>query len=54
MNITRRQILYLLARCRCRMVKYVLAGTPEDAPNYNATDHWWGMLINIYKVHRLR
>jgi len=25
----------------------VLAGTPEKAPNYTATDHWWGMVIDI-------
>ena len=27
----------------------VLAGTPEAAPNYVATDHWWGMTIDIDK-----
>jgi tetrathionate reductase subunit B len=27
----------------------VLAGRPEDAPNYRATDHWWGMAIDIDK-----
>jgi tetrathionate reductase subunit B len=27
----------------------VLKGAPEEAPNYNATDHWWGMLIDIEK-----
>ena len=29
--------------------KSVLAGTPEASPNYNMTDHWWGMLIDIPK-----
>jgi tetrathionate reductase subunit B len=29
--------------------KYVLAGTPEESPNYKMTDHWWGMLIDIPK-----
>ena len=28
---------------------HVLAGQPEAAPNYKATDHWWGMLIDIDK-----
>jgi ferredoxin len=23
--------------------------TPEDSPNYQMSDHWWGMLINIPK-----
>ena len=29
--------------------EHVLAGTPEAAPNYTATDHWWGMIIDIEK-----
>ena len=29
--------------------EHVLAGQPEAAPNYKATDHWWGMLIDIDK-----
>ena len=28
---------------------YVVAGAPEQAPNYTATDHWWGMTIDIDK-----
>jgi len=28
---------------------YVLAGAPESSPNYQATDHWWAMLIDITK-----
>ena len=28
---------------------YVVAGALEQAPNYVATDHWWGMLIDIDK-----
>ena len=28
---------------------FVVAGTPEQAPNYVATDHWWGMIIDIDK-----
>jgi len=27
----------------------IVAGTPENAPNYKATDHWWGMVIDIEK-----
>jgi len=30
-------------------VEVILAGTPEDSPNYKMTDHWWGMLIDIPK-----
>ena len=28
---------------------HVVAGSPETAPNYTATDHWWGMIIDIDK-----
>jgi Fe-S-cluster-containing dehydrogenase component len=28
---------------------YVVAGAPENAPNYRETDHWWGMVIDIDK-----
>jgi tetrathionate reductase subunit B len=28
---------------------FVVAGAPEQAPNYVATDHWWGMIIDIDK-----
>src|SRR4026209_591400 len=28
---------------------YVLAQVPQSAPNYTATDHWWGMIIDIDK-----
>jgi Fe-S-cluster-containing dehydrogenase component len=28
---------------------YVVAGQPENAPNYRVTDHWWGMIIDIDK-----
>lgn len=27
--------------------EHVLAGTPEEAPNYRATDHWWAMIVDI-------
>src|SRR3972149_5538306 len=26
---------------------HLLAGAPEKAPNYYATQHWWAMLIDI-------
>jgi len=29
--------------------EHVQAGTPEAAPNYNAADHWWAMLIDVDK-----
>jgi len=29
--------------------EHVLAGAPEAAPNYTATAHWWGMVIDIDK-----
>ncbi len=28
---------------------FVVAGAPQESPNYNATDHWWGMVIDIDK-----
>ena len=27
----------------------LLAGAPEQAPNYTATDHWWAMTIDVDK-----
>jgi Fe-S-cluster-containing dehydrogenase component len=48
MNITRRQLLILLPAAAVAW-EHVLAGTPENAPNYKAAEHWWGMLIDITK-----
>jgi ferredoxin len=48
MNINRRQMLILLPAAAIAW-KSVLAGTPEDSPNYKMSDHWWGMLIDIPK-----
>jgi Fe-S-cluster-containing dehydrogenase component len=48
MNITRRQILMLLPAAALSW-EYLVAGTPEAAPNYKQADHWWGMLIDITK-----
>ncbi len=28
---------------------FVAEGAPEQAPNYHAIDHWWGMIIDIEK-----
>ncbi|MBP1620578.1 MAG: 4Fe-4S ferredoxin, iron-sulfur binding domain protein [Acidobacteria bacterium] len=28
---------------------HVMAGTPENSPNYRLTDHWWAMAIDIDK-----
>ena len=46
--ISRRHFVFLLPAAALSW-KYVLAGTPELSPNYNITDHWWGMLIDITK-----
>ena len=48
MNITRRRLLILLPAAAVAW-KYVLAGTPEAAPNYNMSEHWWAMLIDVTK-----
>ena len=48
MNLTRRHLLLLLPAAGVAW-KYILAGTPEVAPNYKLTDHWWGMLIDLTK-----
>jgi len=46
--ITRRKMLMLTGAAALAWDS-VLAGTPENAPNYRMTDHWWGMLIDITK-----
>ena len=46
MNISRRQIMVLLPAAAIAW-KYVLAGTPEESPNYKMSEHWWSMLIDI-------
>ena len=48
MNISRRHLLVLLPAAAVAW-KHVLAGTPEDSPNYKMSEHWWGMLIDIPK-----
>ena len=27
--------------------EYIVAGAPEQAPNYRTADHWWGMTIDV-------
>ena len=48
MTITRRQLLILLPAAAIAWDS-ILAGTPEESPNYKMTAHWWGMLIDITK-----
>jgi len=48
MNITRRHFLILLPAAAIAW-DHVLAGAPEGSPNYNVTEHWWGMLVDIEK-----
>ena len=48
MNITRRHFLILLPAAAVAW-DHVLAGGPESSPNYNMTQHWWGMLVDIEK-----
>jgi len=48
MNISRRHIMLLLPAAAIAW-EHVLAGTPENSPNFRATDHWWGMLLDITK-----
>jgi len=47
-NLSRRHFLVLVPAAAVAW-KAVLAGTPEEAPNYNKAEHWWGMLIDIPK-----
>jgi len=46
--ITRRHFLVLLPAAAIAW-DYVVAGTPELAPNYTPDGHWWGMLMDITK-----
>src|ERR1035441_3246724 len=48
MTITRRRLLMLLPAAAIAWDS-IIAGTPEESPNYKMTDHWWGMLIDITK-----
>jgi len=46
--ITRRHFLILLPAAAAAW-EFVRAGTPELAPNYKMSQHWWGMLVDITK-----
>ena len=48
MNITRRHFLILVPAAALAW-EHVVAGTPESAPNYNMSEHWWGMLVDTEK-----
>ncbi|HEX8801996.1 MAG TPA: 4Fe-4S binding protein, partial [Terriglobales bacterium] len=48
MSLTRRHFLVLLPAAAIAWDS-IIAGTPGAAPNYNLTDHWWGMLIDVTK-----
>jgi Fe-S-cluster-containing dehydrogenase component len=55
MKMTRREMLaqsgkfILLTSAAATAFKYVLAGIPETAPNYDKTKHWWAMIIDVDK-----
>ncbi|HET9300106.1 MAG TPA: hypothetical protein VFO11_09175, partial [Candidatus Polarisedimenticolaceae bacterium] len=55
MDSTRRELLLstgkllLLTGAAGLAWENVLAGTPELAPNYDRTRHWWAMLMDIDK-----
>ncbi len=42
-------ILLVVAGAGPLDVRHLFAGTPEQAPGYNALAHWWGMAIDIEK-----
>lgn len=48
MNFTRRQLLVLMPAAAVAW-EFLNAGTPEEAPNYKVSEHWWAMLIDIEK-----
>src|SRR5215472_8844506 len=48
MNLTRRHFLVLVPAAAVAWDS-VVAGTPEAAPNYKTSEHWWGMLVDIEK-----
>jgi tetrathionate reductase subunit B len=55
MNSERREFLkssgqwVLLTGAAALAWDHIVQGAPEQAPNYTATEHWWGMLIDIEK-----
>jgi len=55
MSLSRRDFLnsggrfILLTSAAAAAFESVLRGTPEQSPNYKATDHWWAMLVDVGK-----
>jgi Fe-S-cluster-containing dehydrogenase component len=53
MTVNRRRFLldggrYLfMTAVTAHAIEHVLAGTPEDAPEYAMHDHWWAMAVDI-------
>ncbi|MGE5323970.1 MAG: 4Fe-4S dicluster domain-containing protein [Actinomycetota bacterium] len=48
MSLSRRKFLVLLPAAALAW-ESLLAGTPETAPNYKISEHWWAMLVDIEK-----
>lgn len=48
MKIDRRHLILLLPAAAVAW-ESLLAGQPEESPNYKLTEHWWAMLIDIPK-----
>jgi len=48
MSLNRRAFLSLTGAAAVAW-EYLLAGKPEDSPNYKVAEHWWAMLIDISK-----
>lgn len=48
MSLSRRKFLILLPAAALAW-ESILAGTPESAPTYNMSEHWWAMLVDIEK-----
>jgi Fe-S-cluster-containing dehydrogenase component len=41
--------MLILTGAAAQAYEHVLAGTPENAPNYKTSEHWWAMAIDIEK-----
>jgi ferredoxin len=55
MSVDRRRFIeasskfLLLTGAAATAFEHVLAGEPEAAPNYNLSEHWWGMSLDVEK-----